>query len=171
MRAAGFVLLLVGGIAAGLPGSPVRTWIGSIGRDAAPSAPTAETAASADGSSQRSEAGVRLAPTGDSAHVSLVGAAPGTRVRVHLIEGDVLEVSAAAGTRFRTGAARVEVLDAASAVTVRVPRELGRAVVEADGRTLVRKRDDETTLPTLQAETVDGGIVFTLPAAADPRSP
>lgn len=169
-RAAGFVLLLLGGIAAGLPGSPLREWIAGIGDDPAePAAPAAERTTEEAARPAERESSVRVAPVGDSARVALVGAEAGTRVHVDLVDGAGVEVTARAGTRFRSSAGRVEVTGARGRVSVRLPRDVERAAVTAGDRTLLRKDGDEVSTPWLDPDpTAETGMEFTLP---DPPSP
>lgn len=161
-RAAAVVLLLVGGVAAGLPGSPVREWIGDL---AGPSSDSpVGTAESRDaGPSETSGAAVRVAPRGDSVRVVLDRPAPGTRVRVELVEASTLEVTASAGTGFRSGAGRVQVSGVRDELSIGIPRDVGSALVSAGRRTLVRKDGETLSFPSLQPEASDDGLWFRIP--------
>lgn len=161
-RAAAVVLLLVGGVAAGLPGSPVREWIGGLADP--PSDPPAATAESSDAAADESSAAaVRVAPRGDSVRVVLVRPAPGTRVRVELVEASTLAVTAPAGTAFRSGAGRVEASGVRGELSIGIPRDVGNALVTAGARILVRKEGDALSLPSLEPEASDDGLRFRIP--------
>jgi len=138
-RAAGLVLLLGGGAAA-LPGSPVRAWIeealqdpvAAVGEAPEPS-PAAEAAPAPTG-----ETGVRVRVDEGPIAVVVHGAAPGSRIRVVLAQGRELAVFAADGSRFRSSDGQVEVTAAAGPIRVRLPRSVLPATLSANGRVYLR---------------------------------
>ncbi|MFP3948672.1 MAG: anti-sigma factor family protein, partial [Longimicrobiales bacterium] len=84
LRTAALLLLLLGGITAALPGSPVRAWLLDVwgGDGNAPSAPVAEDEATEapapPGPEPREEATVRVDPSEGTVRIDLIGVEDGT---------------------------------------------------------------------------------------------
>lgn len=139
---AAVVLLVVTGVAAAIPGSPVDDWIGAAtdrvadlvtGGDGAVEAPETEPPAEDPSATE-----ISVALDGGRVLVSLAGLPSGTPVEVRLAEGNEARVQAE-GARYRTGPGRIEVLEASGErVAVRLPRAATSARVEVDGEPAVR---------------------------------
>ena len=166
-RAAAVVLLLVGGAAAGLPGSPVREWLGDLWSSGAPAGPAATADAptaveETEGPGSR-EAEIRVDPAAGAVRVALTDARPGTRVRILLVEDGSAGVVADAAARFRSGPGRVEVVGAGGEVRVEIPRSAREARVTANGRLLFRKEGATLTLPSADPDTAGAELLFRVP--------
>lgn len=165
VRAAVVILLFAGGLAASVPGSPVREWLSGIGTPETPPATVLDRSAG-ESSTRPAGAGVRVAPDDGALSIRLTDAEPGTRVRMSLVTGATGGVFASGGT-FRSGAGFVEVTDATGEVTVEIPRSVQEAEVAAGDRVLFRKSDDALTLPFEGADTTGTELLFTLPAGGE----
>lgn len=141
-QAALLLLLLgvVGGLSAALPGSPVRSWLTSVGE--APVEPTA-------GSPERTA--VLGEPLSGSLTVAVDGLRDGDVVEVEWIDGASPRVSAPSGSRYRVVPGTVEAEvgrppggpsggAAPARVTVELPRRLTSVVVETDRGVLLTKQ-------------------------------
>ncbi len=143
-RAAILVLVFGGAMAAGLPGSPVREWLGRTlgigGTEPAPVAvapAAAEAAPAVDAGSD--EVGVRVSGQAGNIRVEVATLPAGAEVRVRLIDGGAAGVFGPTGTRFRTSDGRVEVLNPDRVVRVELPRTLGEATITVGGQVYLRK--------------------------------
>lgn len=163
LRAAGIVLVLAGGGAAALPGSPVRDWVRAAwDRGVALIGGTAEPAAEpATAGSAEAPVGIDAAPVGGRIEVALLDLAPGTEVRVRLVDSRVAWVEASEladgrPVRFARGPGRVEVSGGGTGVLrVDVPRDVPVASIEVDGRLRVVK--EGKTLRAAESEAGSGG--------------
>lgn len=162
-------VLVVGtatGLAAAVPGSPVREWVTSAWQDppaAIETATQADDAPSATPAS-RSPAGVAVVPQAGRMRVSFTGAARGLRIRLRVHQGDELEVLTEGGAgqaRFRTTSERIEVLDAGSGeAAIAIPRALPEFTLEVNGRAFMVKRGDDLRFPGPPADTDGPEIMF-----------
>lgn len=161
---AAVLLLTVVGVAAAVPGSPVRGWIerslrglGLAGPDQA--APVARE--DSGGRRPAAASGVSV-PLRDGHVLIRLGDAPaGTEVRVRLVGGTEASVRATGG-RYRTAPGRLE-LQAPSAgpVAVDVPRS-ATARLEVDGRPVLVKESDGLRVLTPSADTAGSEIRFSV---------
>jgi hypothetical protein len=144
LRAAGIVLVLAGGGAAALPGSPVREWARAAWDRGKALFGGAEPAATAEVPAPATSVGIDAAPVDGRIRVSLVGMPPGTEVRVRLVDRPAawIEAEGLAGPapQFVRGSGRIEVVGgAARGLQIDLPRDAARAEVEVDGRVRVLK--------------------------------
>lgn len=161
-RAALLILALAGGAAAAIPGSPVRAWLGEalerIG---------GESPAPAPASGEDELAGVRVEPSAGAVRVVLVGAGPGTRIRVRLVERTAAAVFAGRGTRFGTGPGSVEARLEGDEARVEIPRAALLATVTVNGSVFFRKTTEGVELPGPVQDTVESEFRFRLPGGED----
>lgn len=161
-RAALLILALAGGAAAAIPGSPVRAWLGEalerIG---------GESPAPTPASGEAELAGVRVEPSAGAVRVVLLGAGPGSRIRVRLVERTAAAVFAGRGTRFRTGPGSVEARLEGDEVRVEIPRAALRATVTVNGSVFFRKTTEGVELPGPVQDTVESEFRFRLPGGED----
>lgn len=150
LRAAALVLGFGGLVATALPASPLRGWIGSgwglaveffRGARGEP-APSLEPPAAAAPTQAPEPAGVRLEVPGGELLVRLAEAAPGTELDVRLTDGFQAAVFAPPPAGFRTSEGRIEVIGGSGRVRVDLPRSVGAASIEVNGRISVRKVGD-----------------------------
>lgn len=166
-RAAAVVLLLVGGVAAGLPGSPVRQWLGDLwspdpgSEVAAPASAPAEVEEA--GEAAEGEAEIRVQPAAGTVRIALTDTEPGTRVRIILVEDETAGVVADAAARFRSGPGRMEVSGAGGEVRVEIPRSVTEARVTANDRLLFLKDGSTLTLPSADPDTAGAELLFRVP--------
>ena len=146
------VILAFGVLASGLPGSPVRAWLQDRLGPADPPAP--DVTAIAD----PGDPGVRVAPSGGRARISVDGLSTGGQVTVRVAEGELLSVFASDGATFATDAGRVRVGNAGARVTVELPPSLEDAIVEVGGQVVYRKVGNAVETP-LGSMAHDGGEV------------
>ena len=170
LRTAAILLVLLGGITAALPGSPLRAWLLDLWdrETRAPSAPagagTPGTEAPPDsGPESGGEAAVRVDPSEGAIRIELTGVDVGTRVRVRFVDGGRAGVSTSGAGSFRTGAGFLGVREPGDSVTVEVPRGVGSAEIRSDGRILLRKTGDSVGFPTLTPEADGDAFVLTIP--------
>jgi anti-sigma factor RsiW len=150
VRAAGLALLLAGGAAALIPGSPFRDFIADAWRNLASPAETDLVEAPVEPAQEEQEelAGSRLAvrPVDGVVRVNLVAPNADARIRVSFGDEAQAEISVErTGPDYELTGGRgwidVEGIQA-GLVTVRIPRTVGAATVEVDGRVVVRKEGD-----------------------------
>lgn len=158
---AAVLLLTVAGVAAALPGSPLRGWLerslDRIGLTAEDDAPVA--AAGRGEPEGRAGAGVSVPLREGHVMVRLTGAPAGTEVRVRLVPGDEAGVRAVGG-RYRTAPGEVELEEpTGGAVSVRLPRS-GTARVEVDGSPVLIKARDGLRVLAPSADTAGSEIRF-----------
>ncbi|HSR41039.1 MAG TPA: anti-sigma factor [Longimicrobiales bacterium] len=158
-RAALLVLALAGGAAAAIPGSPVRAWLGAAWERIAGDSPAPAPAPDA----QEEPAGVRVEPAAGAVRIVLLGAGPGTRIRVRVVESPGAAVFAGPGTRFRSGPGSVEARLQGDEVRVEIPRDALRATVTVNGSVFFRKTAEGVELPGPVQDTVESEFRFRLP--------
>ncbi|MDX1567431.1 MAG: zf-HC2 domain-containing protein [Longimicrobiales bacterium] len=170
LRTAAVLFLLLGGITAALPGSPVRAWLLDLwdGESIAPRTPAAVDAAPGEtpgrqGPDSGEGAAVRIDPSEGAVRIELSGVREGTRVRVRFVEGGRAGVSASGAGAFRTGAGYLGVRDPGDTVTVEVPRGVSVAEIRSDERILLRKTGDSLDFPTVTPEADGDAFVLTIP--------
>ena len=166
-QAAGLVMLLTGGVAAAVPGSPVREWIVSLGS----SAPNDERAISIDESLpgevdavEPTDPGFMIRPAGGSLRIELVDVAAGTEIVTAV-------VSEEQGALFASQATRVEVQESTGTlrafhrggdVRVAIPEGADRVVIMVNGRMVLSKAGETLEILAEGAERSDREIVFTV---------
>lgn len=149
LRAAVLVLGFAAMASAALPDSPVRGWLAEAWDQAVSvfgdrrQVPVVMPPVVED---EPDQAGISILPEGGRVHILVKGLAPSARMRVRLIDGSRLSVNAlgaAADARFLTSRGRIEVLGGGPGeLVIEVPRTVGAAVVEVDGRVYVEKEGD-----------------------------
>jgi len=165
-RAAGLALLLAGGAAALIPGSPVRSFILDAWRSLGASVDTVVEAPPAEPVEEEPAArgGVAVTPVDGAVRVNLVAPSSDVHIRVRLVDAEQAEVDAertgpAYGLTGGRGWIHIAGIEAGF-VTVQIPRSVHTATVEVDGRVLVRKVGD---LLVAAPETGNGPDVEVLP--------
>lgn len=147
-RAAAVVIMLGAG-AALLSGTSVGDWASNLLDQAravfAPDAPPGPDAGAAPAAIR--DAGVEVVPRSETIRVEIDDAAPGVLVRVRLVEGGSAWLNVIGGTeephfRVSPGRGTVSAGDA-DVVEISVPRQVRNAVVEMNGRAMVRKEGDQ----------------------------
>lgn len=155
--------------AASVPGSPVRDWLGSLGRPGsvqapASPAPAATVAARPAVDEVASEVGVSVTPENGDVRVVLRQAAADVEVRAVLVSGDragVYARGAAASARFRTSPGRIEVDGVGQGeLRMELPRSARSATVEVNGREYLRKDGDQLRLSTSAADQSGAEVSF-----------
>jgi anti-sigma factor RsiW len=161
LRAAGIVLVLAGGGAAALPGSPVREWARAAWERGKALFGGAEPAATVQTPAAAASIGIDAAPVAGRIRVSLVAMRAGTQVRVRLVDRPVAWIEAeqivGAAPQFVRGSGRVEVVGGVvRRLRIDLPRDVARAEVEVDGRVRVRKDGEVLRLATAGREEDSG---------------
>lgn len=140
---AAVILLVVTGVAAAIPGSPVDEWIGEAADrltgwiSGGSETVDARAPESSVGDRSRSTPGVAVALESGRVTVALSEAAPGTRVEVSLIGGQEAEVEAE-GARYRTGPGRIEAVGASGdRIRIRLPEIASSARILVNGEPAV----------------------------------
>ncbi len=151
LRAAMLVLASATVAVAAIPGTPLHRWIANVWRErvttrVARPAPAARPAVRVpEAAPAPPTAGVSVLPAGDRVRIVFDHVAAETVVQVRLVDAEQAAVEAsgpAASARFRTGPGRIEMVGGgAGQVRVEVPRSVGRASVESDGRLLLFKEN------------------------------
>lgn len=165
-RVAASVAVLLG-VAAALPGSPVRSWVDRSVRQvrglfdgAEDERAAAEAEPPPSGTDGEERSGVAVPTPEGSVRIVLRSVPAGTAVRVRLVDGDRAGVWNADGD-YRTGPGRIEVASPASdTVLVEIPRSVGRARLEVNGRVAAEKRDGVLDVRIPDARLRDGEFVF-----------
>ena len=175
VRAAMLVLGLAAAASAAIPGSPVRDWLTGTWQRLAGDAPAAApdtgsdvpaAAPAANGSPAGARAGglANILPLNGEIRIILESPAPGSRVRVRLVDAGTAAVytfGAAADARFETGSGRVTVRNITGGeVRIDLPRSLSTALVTAGGRALAVKDADSLRAVTPAVESSTGELVF-----------
>jgi hypothetical protein len=172
-RAAVLVIGLGAVASATLPGSPVRTWISdalrSIGVISTP-APTpapAPAPGSVPAAPLAPETGVNtlsIQPAEGRVRVILTDVADDATIRIRLVSSNRANVQATGGAataRFRTAPGSLEVIGIEKGiVAIDLPRSVLDASVEADGRTLFRKRGEQLQLNQPVSTSKNSEFVF-----------
>lgn len=158
IRAAALVLVVGGASAAAIPGSPVRGWIEqSVDRIFAGSESADEQALPAQ--SDAGVSGVAAKPLYGRIVVDVLGAAPGTTLRVRAVDGPEAAAWSAAG-RYRTGPGHIEVLAGGGGdVRVDLPRDATFAEVRVEGEPVSRLTDSQL-IPLAQVERDGSDLLF-----------
>ena len=150
-RAAALVLLVAGGAAAMIPGSPVRRWlserIGSVTSPRTASAPsTTPTATTTPAPAPRvfvPGAEMSIAPSNGKVAIRVFAEAGKGVVMVHLVDADRATVqadSSAHDVAFRTAPGALEVRNLGTAdASIQIPRSLNGAEIEVNGATFLVK--------------------------------
>lgn len=147
-RAAGLALILAGGAAALIPGSPLRRLIEDALRTLRGPEPAVVVEAPAAPPQDEVVGGaVYVAPANGAVRVNLVAPSAGARVVVLLVDQAEAAVDAERtgpgfGSTSGAGWVNVEGIED-GLVTVRIPRTAATATVEVDGRVVVRKEDGQ----------------------------
>jgi hypothetical protein len=134
-RAAGILLVAAGGVAAAVPGSPLRQWVSTIlGPEDASETPMAQPAeAVAPERSAAEAAGIRVEAVTGPLRITLRGFTPGVDLRVRWVPGSEAAVFAPLGTRFTRGQGRVEADLSVGEVRVELPTGSSAVTLEVDG--------------------------------------
>lgn len=165
-RAAGILLVAAGGVAAAIPGSPVRRWVSTIlGPENAAETRVPESAASVAPESPSPEmAGIRVEAATGPLRITLRGLTPGADLRVRWVPGSEAAVFAPVGTRFTRGQGRVEADLSEGAVRVELPTGSSRLTLEVDGVVYLRRGDSGIELLGPVASRAAEEVVFRRPA-------
>lgn len=167
-RAAVLLVFVSAAAAAALPGSPIRHLAVDLWNEARSLvAPAPEAVAPAPAPTPEVEApsaAVSVQPLRGRLHFTISDAAPGIRVRVQLIDGDVGVVRAsgkAMAARFTTGVGHIQIGDVQGGdLIVQIPRSALSAVVRANGRALLLKQGDSLRLLSTPVDSSAAEIVF-----------
>lgn len=159
-RAAAVVLLAGGVLATGLPGSPVRAWLGEAFAPAVEAPELATTPTLAAAPDESAEVGVRVDVPGSTLDVRIGALAAGEGLTVDWTGSGEPAVFAAPDTRFRTEDGRVEVLGEARGVRVEVPSSLTRVTITVAGRVYLRKDSNALQVSGPVLERTDDQIRF-----------
>jgi len=138
--AAAGLILVAGGVAAAIPGSPLRSlFTGQTSPAGHDTAEVATTAPSQTGEALPGMTGVAVGFRDARVDVVLEGVHPGSEVEMVIGTGDRVEVLAPEGAQFRAGIGSVVVeLDRAGEVLVRIPPGPGAVVVRSGFRQLAQ---------------------------------
>lgn len=142
-------LLVVGGIAVAVPGSPVRDWVRGALRGEPPPA-----AVEADRPGEESVAGVSVDP-GELIEVAFEESQERGRILVRLVRAPELQVRIHGGSPgIRVHSDRIVVANAGSAASyeILVPESAPRVRVRVGARVLFEKEDEEARAPTTRSE-------------------
>ncbi|MEQ9398041.1 MAG: hypothetical protein RJQ04_02625 [Longimicrobiales bacterium] len=163
---AAVIVLLLGGTASALPGSPVRDWLSTLlggglvveeipgaGVEGASAPSAAPAAADAQGT------GIRLAAEAPL-RISILGLGPDQDVIVRWITVDEVAVLAPAGSRFTSSDGRVEAVVSGGPVTVELPRTMTPATLEVGGRIYLRRSADGLEVQGPTVDRSDDRIFF-----------
>lgn len=172
LRIAASVAILFG-VAAALPGSPVRSWIGrsveevrTLLFDARTGGDVEETPASprtgaADSAEAVDSSGVAVGPADGAVQIRLVRVPETTRIRVRLVDGTRAGVWDAGG-EYRTAAGSIEVAEPTSdQLLVELPRSVNRVRLEVNGTTAVLKEGSRLDVRVPGAVIEDDEFEFT----------
>lgn len=167
-RAAGLVLVLAGGAAALVPGSPVRDWLGELLTESVePPAERIEVAPEGTPPVESEVLGpsaISVAPDGGRLIVKLRGFPRESNVHVRLADTDRAAVrveGAATSPRFITGPGLLEVVGTEEGdVWVELPRSATDAVVLVGGEAAVRIRDGQVRILRPLLDSLREEVVF-----------
>lgn len=133
---------------------PVRGWIAER---------AAEVAALVTDRPAGPPAGVRARPTAGELVVAVWNAAPGTRVRVEVVAGE-RGGAWSRGAAFRMDRSRLEVEPVeGEEVLVELPRDVGTASLEVNGRRWLTVRDGRLETLTAPERRAEGALLFRVP--------
>lgn len=171
-RAAALVMLIAGGAAAMIPGSPLRRWIGaSIERISnaiapAPSAPPVVTATAPAEVTREMVPGAEtsIAPVNGRVRVNVFATAGGGQLSVRLVDGDRASVqadSSAHAVAFRSAPGRIEILNlGTSDAVIELPRSLRGAAIDVNGKPFYVKEGDVVRVTGPVVRRTDSEVVF-----------
>lgn len=171
LRAAAVAVLLLAGVSAALPGSPVNAWLlrtldrdAAVGEDPVPGPGGATVGPSSVDSAEGSadDVAVRVEPRDGMVRVELRRVDPGTRVRIVLVDGGRAGISARGAEGFRSGAGFVAVTGPGELVTIDLPRSVPGAEIRSEDRLLLRKNGSSLEFPTMIPDTDEGAFVLTI---------
>jgi hypothetical protein len=157
--AAGALLLVTAGVAAALPGSPIRSWIEgregvSEGAPAASALPVAETT------------GVFASLRDGAMSIQLHGLPPGAWVELRRVEGDRVGAFAPAGSSFESGPGHLGVRvessgadDSSAAVRLELPVAAREARVQSGDAVLLRVTPDGLWFPPQVTVDSTSGVI------------
>lgn len=154
-QAAALVLLLAGGAAALVPGSPLRRWVETwTGSEAEAPALTGEAV-----TEPSPEAGMVVEPAEGRVRVSVSGLAAGGELRVTVVDRDRAAVYAP-GASFRSGPGWVEARVGSGPVRVELPADVVEASLEVDGRRYLTMRRGNLEVAVPAAERSETELRF-----------
>ena len=162
LRAAMLVLGITAVAAATVPGSPIRGWLVQAWRSvraeqAVETAPVTPQVVPSPVAEEPTP--LRIAPENDRIRIRLQSPAEGTRIHVVLIDEDRAAVEAT-GRRFRTQPGLMEITGSSGNVRISLPRAVGEASVEVDGRLYVSKEGRDLRFHGPSADTVGTELIF-----------
>lgn len=171
-RAAVLVFGFAAAASAAMPGSPIRSWLETLGGP--PAQTTAVTSGQRAGDTSAEpvlaaparapESGVSVAPADGAVRVIVTRASPELRVRAILTDSDrawAIATGDAAGARFETAAGRIEIIGAgAGELRIELPRALGRATVEVDGVPYLSKEGERLNLAVPAEDSAGAEVTF-----------
>jgi hypothetical protein len=174
LRAAVLVLVVAGAASAAVPGSPVRRLLVNlwqqttklfVSHPAAPVAPVAQPPAPTPAPPLAFPVGVSVRPLDGRIQVLLDTPAPGLRVHVRLVDGELASVQAsgpASSARFSTGPGRIEVVGGGPGdLLIDLPRTTDAAQVRADDQLLFSKIGARVRHAPV-VDSTDEGMLFRL---------
>lgn len=123
-RAAAVTVLLVGAVASGLPGSPVREWFTDRSPATATAASPTDAITAPEGGDDAVEVGVRVETPDGALEVILPELPVDAELWVRLDADGESGVFGPTGTQFRTRDGRVDVLNPTGVIRVEVPSDL-----------------------------------------------
>lgn len=171
-RAAALVLLLAGGAAAMIPGSPLRRWIGSswdrISSVISPRPATHPAVIAAPPANLVHElvpgAEMSIAPLNGSVSVNVLTEPGSGQLSVRLVEtgrATVQTDSSAHAVGFRTGPGRIEILHlGTSDALIQIPRALRSATIEVNGKIVLVKDGESLRVTGPLVHRSENEIVF-----------
>lgn len=156
-QAAVLVLLLAGGAAALVPGSPLRRWVTELAVSEAP-APAESVATTAE--EPDPEVMVRVGSAGGRIRILLQELPTGTEVLVRLVEGDRAAVFAPQGARFSSGDGLLEAEVPRGPVRVEIPRAVAEVSLRIGDRIYLTARAGSVEVAAPTAERTGTEIQF-----------
>jgi len=161
-RAAGILLVAAGGVAAAIPGSPLRRWVSTmLAPDETAETRSAEPAAAAATERSSAEtAGIRVEATTGPLRITLRGFAPGVDLSVLWVPGSEAAVFAPLGTRYMRGQGRIEADLSSGPVRVELPTGSSPVTLEVDGVVYLRRGEFGVALLGPVASQSTDGVVF-----------
>lgn len=161
--AAAGLILLAAGVAAAVPGSPVREWLRDVVARIDP-----PTAASVDSPFAPVEVGaptiVAIEPYAGSAAVDVTDPDTAVQLRVRLVREAALTVRAdgdAAGATFSSGPGRLTIAGPGNGdIRIDVPRDAANVTISVDGRPYLVRRGGELRIYLPGVDTAGAEIVL-----------
>lgn len=154
------LLLVAGGAAWAMPGSPVRDWVSSTDSDAAvDSAPLEAVPAQAvEGG------GIEVDMPAEGIVVSLSSVDGDSDVRLEWVDRPVARISAAAGSTYAFAEGRAEADVAPGPVVVEIDRAATSVTIEINGQVVFAGTASAATVTDGTASSTADGLVFPAPA-------